>query len=176
MLLPGGLPALASIACFITFLGSSGAAHAEPENGDPKTPVTDSYGSVISTPQSGVAETTGADPTERPRRDPSLFTGGLVLAISGGVTSMVGAALITTGMTDDICFGTKSGCNGDAHGGLRTAGVGALVAGAVMIGIGIPLAVVGGKRSDPRQVPPPRAMLTPLLGPGQAGSALTVTF
>jgi hypothetical protein len=95
-----------------------------------------------------------------------MFAGGLTMAITGGVATMAGAILISTGTTDGICIDSRSECDRDKHSGLVSAGIGALVAGAVLIGIGVPLAVVGGRRT----------ILSPIVGSERVGSALTITF
>jgi hypothetical protein len=108
----------------------------------------------------------------RRRRNPGLFAGGLVMAVTGGVATTVGATMLMTGGGGCVTY-----C-GDGprkeNVGLETAGGVVLLLGLAMIGIGVPLAVAGGKFDQ--AAPAPRAMLVPVVGSRTAGTALQIVF
>jgi hypothetical protein len=82
------------------------------------------------------------------------------LKIIGMVSTLVGAGLFVTGI---ICIGAYYGVN-NPPGDLRNAGIGLTVFGAVGMGVGIPLWIIGGQGGGNR------AMLYP------AANGFTVHF
>jgi hypothetical protein len=106
---------------------------------------------------------------QRVRKDPSLFAAGLTTAIVGGVGLQVGATLVA--LSDKSCWimcGEKSTHEIDRP--LQTAGFVTTPASLAAVAVGIPLAVVGGKKV------PREAALVPLVAPGLAGGTLGVVF
>jgi hypothetical protein len=83
------------------------------------------------------------------------------LKIIGMVSTLVGAGLFVTGI---ICIGAWYGVN-NPPGDLRNAGIGLTVFGAVGMGVGIPLWIIGGQGGGGN-----RAMLVP------AANGFTVHF
>lgn len=112
------------------------------------------------------------------RRDPSMFGWGLTMAITGGLSSIAGVVVSTVGMEDAICIRWNDGdCSRQAHGQrLVNAGSALVIAGSVLMGIGIPLAVIGGRRVRGPHADGARAALVPVVGPGHAGTAFTLMF
>lgn len=107
----------------------------------------------------GAAQPT--DPAERPRRSPALFTTGLGLAIAGAlVKNAIGGYLLISEMSF-----TKE------HDETKIkAGYACLIGGALMIAVGIPMAVIGGRKEAPR------AVLVPMFGPEHAGAGMSLRF
>jgi hypothetical protein len=167
---------LLAIACGTLFVATSLPARADPAEPESTSAVI-AGDAPVSPKQQSESETRETRASKRRQRSPSLFAGGLTMAIAGGVATSVGATMIILGA--DACMGVMCDARTDVrhpNEGLETAGIVVLATGAAMVLVGIPLAVSGGRSDPPRAEPPPRAMLVPVVGPRQAGSALTITF
>ncbi len=110
------------------------------------------------------------------RRNTALFVTGIVLIPVGALTAIVGGAILGAASTSNVDFSDGSFSDSSSSGAGGT-GAAVLVVGSAMLVGGIVMTVVGGKKVpvdpnearlllDPRHSPPPpRASVTPLLGP-----------
>ena len=107
-----------------------------------------------------------------------MFSWGLAMTVTGGLSMLSGAVVAMVGMTEAICIRWKdSDCPNQAAGQrLVNTGTVMVLAGSVVLGVGLPLAIVGGRHVRASQPPPVSASIVPVVGPGQAGSAFTLTF
>ncbi len=107
-----------------------------------------------------------------------MFTWGLTAAVIGGASLVSGVAVMMMGMKDAFCFKWSDGdCPNRAAGEkVVDTGVALVIAGTALLGLGIPLAIVGGRHVKPSQLSPMSASIVPVVGPGTAGSAFTLTF
>jgi hypothetical protein len=95
---------------------------------------------------------------EMKRRSPGLWGGGLAMVIVGPIVTVIGFGVVIAGAADQTCFGSTLSCTSDINNGksLVTDGTIAIVIGVALIGGGIAMMVVGG-----RKVPATAAMLLP---------------
>lgn len=170
------LEGLVPVVCGALLFGISAVARAQPTERAAATPTTPAAEGVVTQQQSDQATSPGttAATTERHRRSPAMFAGGLAMAITGGIATTVGASMAIAG--GGGCFTFCGDHPRKENVGLETAGFIVLASGAAMLLLGVPLAVAGGRFDPPSSQTKPSAMLVPILGPGVAGSALTLSF
>jgi hypothetical protein len=114
------------------------------------------------------------------RRSTGMMITGLILSGLGAVSLFTGVAVYAAGSSSDDCSynGYGSSCSSDS--GAQAAGVGFMVGGLIGIGVGIPLAIVGGRKVpvDPQAQPAPaeQASLIPQVSGGPRNIALRWHF
>jgi len=87
---------------------------------------------------------------QRVRHNPTLFATGLVLAITGGVGVGVGGGLYIAG-SNSSCFNApfcdpKEQAKKPDDEALVNGGIAIMIMSAVMIAVGVPMAIIGGKK------------------------------
>jgi len=160
----------------VVFLGLSSSARAAGGGDHENVAASHADDAVVAARQSDPAIGPPRDPNAR--RDPSMFSWGLGMSVTGGLSMISGAVVAMVGMTDAICIKWNDGDCPRAAAGQRLVNTDTVMvaAGSVLLGIGLPLAIVGGRHVKASEPPPMTASIVPVVGPGQAGSSFTLTF
>jgi hypothetical protein len=133
-----------SLTGLLVFFASTCAARAdEPTPILPDTATTDDA-RVAPAPQPPAMSVGPARQERRRRRDPGLFAGGLATAIAGGVAINVGAAMVVVASDPCLMMCVDHVRHTDTT--LQTAGVAVLASGVILVAVGVPLAIAGGRK------------------------------
>lgn len=103
---------------------------------------------------------------ERPRNSVGMMVGGIIATSVGGVLVPIGALVFAAG-SDTSCTCDIDVCSCQEDEPAKVAGVVTIVGGIALVGVGIPLLIVGARRKKP-DVPTQQQPTTPEQPPTSA--------